>query len=108
MARLGVLSLVAVSKTTGVLALALLLCIIIYDATHKVITASPWLMGVCRFWVYVIAASVSLWGVNAGHLCGAALGFYVAGLSYMARGKVYADPFLTGTCSTGYAVFWRC
>ncbi|MGA2801115.1 MAG: UbiA family prenyltransferase [Verrucomicrobiota bacterium] len=83
---LGALSLMAVNKTTGVLALALLLCIIIYDATHKVITASPWLMGMCRFWVYVIAASVSMQGVNGWAIwCGAALAFYVAGLNYMAR-----------------------
>ena len=61
---LGVLSLIAVSKMTGMLALALLLSIIIYNTMHKVITASPWLMGVCRFWVYVIAASVNTGGLN--------------------------------------------
>src|ERR1700685_909670 len=48
---LGALCLVISSKTTGVLALALLVCIIIYDAAHKAVTASPWLMGLCRFWV---------------------------------------------------------
>jgi 4-hydroxybenzoate polyprenyltransferase len=83
---LGMLSLIAAGKTTGVLALALLLCIILYDAMHKVVTASPWLMGACRFWVYVIAASVSVQGVNGWAIwCGAALAFYVAGLSYMGR-----------------------
>jgi 4-hydroxybenzoate polyprenyltransferase len=90
---LGTLSLIAVSKTTGMLALALLLCIILYDATHKVITASPWLMGACRFWVYVIAASVSMRGVNGWAIwCGAALAFYVAGLSYMARREGLCGP----------------
>src|SRR5208282_6629970 len=34
---LGALSLIFIGKTTGALALVLILCIIIYDATHKVI-----------------------------------------------------------------------
>jgi 4-hydroxybenzoate polyprenyltransferase len=90
---LGALSLIAVGKTTGMLALALLLCIVIYDATHKVITASPWLMGACRFWVYVIAASVSMRGVNGWAIwCGIVLAIYVAGLSYMARRENLRGP----------------
>ncbi len=83
---LGVLSLILIGKTTGALALVLILCIIIYDATHKVITASPWLMGACRFWIYVIAGSTASWGVNGWPIwCGIALALYVAGLSHMAR-----------------------
>jgi len=83
---LGALCLTAVSKTTGVLTVVLLLCIIIYDATHKVVTASPWLMGLCRFWVYVIAGSVGAAGVNGGPIwCGVALALYVAGLGYLAQ-----------------------
>ena len=83
---LGALCLTALSKTTGVLTVVLLLCIIIYDATHKVVTASPWLMGLCRFWVYVIAGSTGAWGVNGGPIwCGVALALYVAGLGYLAQ-----------------------
>lgn len=83
---LGALCLTAVGKTTGMLTLVLLLCIIIYDATHKVVTASPWLMGVCRFWVYVIAGSAGATGVNGGPIwCGVALALYVAGLGYLAQ-----------------------
>jgi hypothetical protein len=83
---LGALSLIFIGKTTGALALVLILCIIIYDATHKVITASPWLMGACRFWIYVIAGSTASWGVNGWPIwCGVALALYVAGLSHMAR-----------------------
>ena len=64
----------------------LLFCIIIYDATHKVVTASPWLMGVCRFWVYVIAGSAGRGGVNGGPIwCGVALALYVAGLGSLAQ-----------------------
>jgi UbiA prenyltransferase family len=90
---LGVLSLIAVGKTTGMLALLLLLCILVYNATHKVITASPWLMGVCRFWVYVIAASASIGSVNGWVIwCGMVLAFYVAGLGYLARRENLRGP----------------
>jgi hypothetical protein len=83
---LGALCLTAVGRTTGLLTVVLLLCIIIYDATHKVVTASPWLMGVCRFWVYVIAGSAGAAGVNGGPIwCGAELALYVAGLGYLAH-----------------------
>src|ERR1019366_10562826 len=82
---LGALCLTAVGKTTGMLTLVLLLCIVIYDATHKVVTASPWLMGVCRFWVYVIAGSAGAAGGNGGPiLWGGALALYLAGLGYLA------------------------
>jgi 4-hydroxybenzoate polyprenyltransferase len=64
----------------------LLLCIIIYDATHKAVTASPWLMGLCRFWVYGIAGSAGAAGVNGGPIwCGVALALYVAGLGCLAQ-----------------------
>jgi 4-hydroxybenzoate polyprenyltransferase len=83
---LGALCLTAISKTTGLLTLMLLLCIVIYDATHKVVTASPWLMGVCRFWVYVIAGSAGAAGVNGEPIwCGVALALYVAGLGCLAQ-----------------------
>ncbi len=83
---LGASSLIAIGTTTGVLAIVLLVCIVLYDATHKVITASPWLMGACRFWVYVIAGSTAGGGVSGWPIwCGVALALYVAGLSHMAR-----------------------
>jgi 4-hydroxybenzoate polyprenyltransferase len=83
---LGALGLIAIGKTTGVLAIVLLVFIVLYDATHKVITASPWLMGACRFWIYVVAGSTASWGVNGWPIwCGVALAFYVAGLSHVAR-----------------------
>jgi 4-hydroxybenzoate polyprenyltransferase len=90
---LGALSLAVLGKTTGVVTLVLLACIIIYDATHKAITASPWLLGLCRFWVYVIAGSTGVWGVNGGPVwCGAALAFYVTGLSSVARRGSFRGP----------------
>ena len=83
---LGALSLIAIGKMTGALAIVLLVCIIVYDASHKVVTASPWLMGGCRFWIYVVAGSTASWGLNGWPIwCGVALALYVAGLSHMAR-----------------------
>ena len=83
---LGALSLIFIGKTTGALGLLLIACILLYDATHKVITASPWLMGACRFWIYVIAGSTAGGGLNGWPIwCGVALALYVAGLSHMAR-----------------------
>jgi hypothetical protein len=83
---LGVLCLMALGKITAVLTAGLLLCILIYDATHKVVTASPWLMGLCRCWVYVIAGSAGAAGVNGESIwCGVALAGYVAGLGYLGQ-----------------------
>ncbi len=83
---LGVLLLIFCGKWAGGLAVVLAVCIVVYDATHKVITASPWLMGLCRFWVYVIAGTVGQGDYNGRPIwCGAALAFYIVGLSYVAR-----------------------
>jgi 4-hydroxybenzoate polyprenyltransferase len=60
--------------------------ILLYNFSHKFFTASPWLMGACRFWVYVIAGAASAHGLNGWPIYGgAALGLYVVGLSYVAR-----------------------
>ena len=89
----GSLALAVLGKTTGVLTMALLASIIIYGAAHRVLIASPWLMGLCRFWIYVIAGSAGVEGVNGGPIwCGVALAFYVAGLSSVARRKGFRGP----------------
>lgn len=83
---LGILLLVFCGKWAGALAVVLAVCIVVYDATHKVITASPWLMGLCRFWVYVIAGTIGRGDYNGWPIwCGAALALYIVGLSYVAR-----------------------
>src|SRR3984957_6663451 len=51
---LGILLLIVCGKITGALAVVLAVCIVVYDASPKAITASPWLIGLCRFWVYII------------------------------------------------------
>jgi 4-hydroxybenzoate polyprenyltransferase len=67
--------------------------ILLYDATHKLFTAAPWLMGACRFWVYVIAGATGAGGLSGLPIfCGLALAGYVVGLSYVARRESYRGP----------------
>ncbi|HSY42512.1 MAG TPA: UbiA family prenyltransferase [Candidatus Acidoferrum sp.] len=90
---LGILLLIFCGKVAGALAVVLAICIIIYDATHKVITASPWLMGLCRFWVYVIAGTTAEFGLDGWSIWGgAALALYIIGLSYVARRESFRGP----------------
>ena len=71
----------------------LALFILLYNFSHKFFTAAPWLMGACRFWVYVIAGAAGAWGLNGWPiLCGVALAIYIAGLSYVARRESYRGP----------------
>jgi 4-hydroxybenzoate polyprenyltransferase len=89
----GILLLIFCGKTAGALAFVLAIFILIYDAAHKVITASPWWMGACRFWVYVIAGTTGIYGLNGWPIfCGAALALYVVGLSYVARRESFRGP----------------
>ncbi len=83
---LGIFLLIFCGKIAGALAVVLAVCILIYNAVHKFITASPWLMGLCRFWVYVIAGTAGANGLNGNSIwCGFALAFYIVGLSYVAK-----------------------
>jgi heme O synthase-like polyprenyltransferase len=90
---LGIVLLIFCGKIAGALSVVLALCIVVYDLVHKVITASPWLMGLCRFWVYVIAGAIGQFGLNGWPIwCGVALAFYIVGLSYVARRESFRAP----------------
>jgi hypothetical protein len=90
---LGLLCLTILGKTPGALGVVLAICIVIYDATHKAIPVSPWLMGMCRFWVYVIAGSTGALDLNGWPIwCGVALALYVAGLGCVARRESSRKP----------------
>jgi 4-hydroxybenzoate polyprenyltransferase len=67
--------------------------IVLYDALHKLVTFGPVLMGLCRFWVYPVAAAGAAQGVT-GHAVwsGLALGCYVTGLSFLARRERFGTP----------------
>ncbi|HXT11111.1 MAG TPA: UbiA family prenyltransferase [Candidatus Angelobacter sp.] len=90
---LGVACLFWIKLPTGELGVVLAVCILFYDAIHKVITFSPLLMGACRFLVYLVASSIGFHGVTGWAIwCGLALGLYVIGLSFLARGESARGP----------------
>ncbi len=96
----GIILLLACGRLAGAGAAMLAFFIVLYDFTHKFFTASPWLMGACRFWVYVIAGATGAEGLNGFPVFGgAALALYVVGLSYVARressrGRIPVWPLL--------------
>lgn len=90
---LGILLLLFCGKVAGLAAVFLALFILLYDFSHKFFTASPWLMGGCRFWVYIIAGATAIGGLNGWVIyCGAALALYIVGLSYVARRETFRGP----------------
>jgi 4-hydroxybenzoate polyprenyltransferase len=90
---LGIILLLFCGQVAVGAAIVLAFFILLYDFTHKFLTASPWLMGACRFWVYVIAGAAGADGLNGFPIFGgAALAFYVVGLSYVARRETSRSP----------------
>lgn len=82
----GACCLAWVGTICGVLGLALAACIVLYDAVHKRVQFAPVLMGLCRFVLYLTAASAAVNGLNLQVVCSAfALFAYIVGLSYVAR-----------------------
>jgi 4-hydroxybenzoate polyprenyltransferase len=83
---LGWLCLLAPGLTTGALGLVLIGCIVVYAAAHKAVTISPWLIGVCRFFIYAIASAVGAFGITGWAIwCGLALGAYATGVGFLER-----------------------
>ena len=81
----GLICLCFLGKTTAFLGVFLALCILAYDAVHKVFTLSPLLMAGCRLLLYLVAASTGTDGVIGWAVwCGIALGAYIIGLSHVA------------------------
>jgi 4-hydroxybenzoate polyprenyltransferase len=82
----GAVILILLGEPTGVLAVVLTTCIVLYDAVHKLIGFSPALMAACRFFLYLVAASQARNGVTGLAIWSAfGLAVYIIGLSYLAR-----------------------
>jgi hypothetical protein len=82
----GVAGVAWLGTTTLVLALSLCVCVLAYNAIHKLTPLAPLLMGACRLGVYLVAASAASHGVDGEVVWkGLALAVYVAGLSWLAR-----------------------
>jgi 4-hydroxybenzoate polyprenyltransferase len=83
---LGIFLLIFCGKMAVAGAFFLALSILLFNFTHQFFNASPWLMGMCRFWVYIIAGATGATGLNGWVIfCGVALALYVASLSHIAR-----------------------
>ena len=108
----GLACLVPFGQKTSEFALFLLAAIVLYDFHHKNVAWAPLVMGGCRLLLYLLAASVAVWDkfpidggpfspeteyscflrwlqvVTPGMIPAAiALGLYVAGITYLARGE---------------------
>ncbi len=83
---LGLLLLLPLGAMPALTGLLLCGCIVAYDAIHKRVAFAPVLMALCRFFLYLVAASAAT-GVVTGMAVWAALvlALYVTGLSYVAR-----------------------
>ena len=89
----GTSILILLGTKTGVLAVALLVAILVYDAIHKLLAFSPVLMAACRFLLYLVAASTGSIGVTGLAVWSAlALAAYIIGLSYIARRESTHGP----------------
>lgn len=82
----GIFLLLFCSQWSAGAAIILALFILLYNFSHKFFTAAPWLLGACRFWVYIIAGAAGTTGLHGWPiLCGAAMALYIAGSSFVAR-----------------------
>lgn len=71
---------------TAVLGLILGLCILLYDAIHKLTIFSPVLMSLCRLFLFLAAAAAGSYGINGLAVWSAVvLACYIVGLSYIAK-----------------------
>jgi 4-hydroxybenzoate polyprenyltransferase len=94
----GLLSLLG--ESTWLLALLLAAAILLYNALHKRITFSPVLMALCRFFLFLAAASGSSGGITGLVIWTAlALGAYIVGLSYIARRESVSGPLRYWPCA---------
>lgn len=73
-------------RLPGLLGIALIGSILVYDAFHKAVSYGPVLMALCRVFLMVLAASVGSQGITGLSVWSAvALGCWIIGLSYLAR-----------------------
>lgn len=85
---LGTVLLAFFGPGTATLTVLLVISILVYDVVHKAIAFSPFLMALCRFFLFLTAASASDEGVTGIAIWTAfALSFYIVGLSYVAKSE---------------------
>ncbi len=95
----GTAMLIPLGTATAVLSVLLLLTIIAYDVVHKWVAFSPVVMAGCRFWLFLLAASVGESGITGHAMWGAiVLSLYIVGLSYIARRESLTSPIAAWPC----------
>ena len=69
-------------KDSGILGAALSLWILGYNSSHRALVLSPLLLGMCRFFVYMIGASGGFKGITGWSIwAGLAVSMYVTGVA---------------------------
>jgi len=95
----GAAMLIPLGTTSAVLSVLLLLTIVTYDVVHKWVAFSPVLMAGCRFWLFLLAASVGESGITGYAMWSAiVLSLYVVGLSYIARRESLTSAIAAWPC----------
>lgn len=90
---LGLLCFGLLGIKTVILGLLLALCIVIYDALHKIFAFSPFLMAACRFFLVLAAASLGRDGITGLSIWSAVvLAAYIVGLSFVAQRESVPGP----------------
>ena len=96
---LGTVLLAFFGVPTAFLAGLLVASILVYDAVHKAIAFSPFLMALCRFFLFLTAASASDEGVTGLAIWTSfALALYIVGLSYVAKSESTRGPLRYWPC----------
>lgn len=100
----GAVLLLWVRPLAGGLGLVLVVCVVLFNAVHRLSVLSPVLPGVCRFLLYLLAAATATRGVTGWAIwCGLVAGTYMIGTWYLAhahgtaRSPAYWPVFLMGT-----------
>ena len=90
---LGVFCLFWLGTTTGLLGVTVASLALTYNLTHRMFLFSPALLGLCRFFLYVAAASTGSEGAEGWSLwCGLALAAYVTGTRLLADLEATPSP----------------
>lgn len=96
---LGTVLLAFFGVITFFLTVLLVVAILAYDAVHKAIALSPVLMSLCRFFLFLVAASSADEGVTGLAVWTSfALALYIIGLSYVAKSESTRGPLRYWPC----------
>jgi len=85
-AGLGIIATLGIAP--AVLAAIMVSCVVLYDAAHKRISWSPFLMAACRLFLILTAAACGSSGVTGYAVwCAVVMAAYIVGLSYLAKAE---------------------